>query len=65
VVQLSHKEKKKSTAPSPPKKEKTIEVKKERIKSNEYAKWDKFNVEEECKKIDEGELWLNRYRYKS
>ncbi len=53
VVRLSHKEKKsaKSTGsgqvgPSPPKKEK--------IRGHEYNKWDKFNVEEECKKLDEG-----------
>ncbi len=51
VVRLSHKEKKSAKSsgpvgPSPPKKEK--------IRGHEYNKWDKFNVEEECKKLDEG-----------
>ena len=47
VVRLSHKEKKKvAVLPSPPKKEK--------IRAHDYDKWDKFNVEEECKKVDKG-----------
>ncbi len=56
VVRLSHKEKKSAKSsssgqvgPSPPKKEK--------IRGHEYNKWDKFNVEEECKKLDEGKGW--------
>jgi hypothetical protein len=51
IVRLSYKEKKSAKSsgqagPSPPKKEK--------IRGHEYNKWDKFNVEEECKKLDEG-----------
>jgi hypothetical protein len=49
VVRLSHKEEKAASGgPSPPKKEK--------IKGFDYDKWDRFNVEEECKRIDEGKI---------
>jgi hypothetical protein len=58
VVRLLHKEKKSAKSsgqagPSPPKKEK--------IRGHEYNKWDKFDVEEECKKLDEGK-WRSSFR---
>ena len=36
-----------SSVPSPPKKEK--------IRAYEYDKWDKFDAEQECSKLDAGE----------